>query len=138
MVGDLTAEARHLYRATDYALVTRNPLSYGFLDRAVQMMGMSEFMMNLALNPDVAQAIIRHLLEVYCDVFRIFLDAVGPYVQMVEIGDDLGTQQSLLMSRNVPSLRQACGARAVLLSTPAPSAALFRHTDGAVFSLIPD
>ena len=28
----------------------------------------------------------------------MFLDAVGPYVQMVEVADDLGTQHSLLIS----------------------------------------
>ena len=32
---------------TDYALVARNPITYGFLDRACQIMEMPEFLMNM-------------------------------------------------------------------------------------------
>ena len=41
---------------------------------------------------------IAHLLEIYKGIYGMFLDAVGPYVQMVENGDDLGAQQNLLIS----------------------------------------
>ncbi len=136
----LAAEARRMYDETDYALVARNPITYGFLDRACQMMEMSEFMMALALYPDVAQAIIAHLLEIYKGIYSMFLDAVGPYVQMVEIGDDLGTNKSLLISPRMyrEFIKPAEQELYALIHDKAPQAALFRHTDGAVFDVIPD
>lgn len=136
----LAAEARRMYDETDYALVARNPITYGFLDRACQLMEMSEFMMALALYPDVAKAIIAHLLEIYKGIYGMFLDAVGPYVQMVEIGDDLGTNKSLLISPRMyrQFIKPAEQELYALIHAKAPQAALFRHTDGAVFDVIPD
>ena len=136
----LAAEARRMYEETDYALVARNPITYGFLDRACQLMEMSEFMMALALYPDAAAAIIAHLLEIYKGIYGMFLDAVGPYVQMVEIGDDLGTNKSLLISPRMYRrfIKPAEQELYALIHAKAPQAALFRHTDGAVFDVIPD
>ena len=139
-IDGLAATARQMYEETDYALVARNPITYGFLDRACQIMDMAEFMMALALYPDVAQAIIAHLLEIYKGIYGMFLDAVGPYVQMVEIGDDLGTNKSLLISPRMyrKFIKPAELELYALIHQKAPHAALFRHTDGAVFDVIPD
>ncbi|MEZ4769248.1 MAG: uroporphyrinogen decarboxylase family protein [Caldilineales bacterium] len=139
-VDGLAAEARRMFQETDYALVARNPITYGFLDRACQLMDMSEFMIALALYPDVATAIITHLLEIYKGIYGMFLDAVGPYVQMVEIGDDLGTNKSLLISPMMyrQFIKPAEQELYALIHEKAPHAALFRHTDGAVFDVIPD
>jgi uroporphyrinogen decarboxylase len=136
----LAVEARRMYEESDYALVARNPITYGFLDRACQLMEMAEFMMVLALYPEVARAIIAHLGEIYKDIYAMFLDAVGPYVQMVEIGDDLGGQQNLLISPKMyrDFIKPAEQELYALIHEKAPQAALFRHTDGAIFSIIPD
>jgi uroporphyrinogen decarboxylase len=137
---NLAEQAKHLFEETEYALVARNPLTTGFLDRANQLMEMSEFLMTMAAAPDVAHCIIGHLLRIYMDIYTMFLDAVGPYVQMVETADDLGTQNSLLISPQMyrefikPAEKQLYD----LIHEKAPDAALFRHTDGAVFELIPD
>jgi uroporphyrinogen decarboxylase len=136
----LAEEARRLSGETDYALVARNPLTYGFLDRACQLMRMDEFLMNMAAEPKLAHAIIDHLLTAYKDVFVLFLEAVGPYVNMVEIGDDIGSTKSLIVSPDMyrefikPAERELYG----LIHELAPNAALFRHTDGAIFDIIPD
>ena len=136
----LAEDARRMFEETDYALVARNPITAGFLDRANQLMVMSEFLMTMAAAPEIAHCIIGHLLRIYKEIYAMFLDAVGPYVQMVETGDDIGTQSSLLISPAMyrefikPAERQLHG----LIHDKAPDAALFRHTDGAVFDLIPD
>ena len=136
----LAEQAGDMFENTDYALVARNPITAGFLDRANQLMGMSEFLTALATAPEVAHCIISHLLEVYKDIYTMFLDAAGPYVQMVEIGDDIGAQNSLLLSPAMyrdfikPAQKDLYG----LIHRKAPAAALFMHTDGAVFEIIPD
>jgi uroporphyrinogen decarboxylase len=136
----LADEARRLYEQTDFALVARNPLTYGFLDRGCQLMEMPEFLMNMVTRPLVAQAIIAHLLEIYKGIYALFLDAVGPYVQMVEVGDDLGAQQNPLVSPKMyrQFIKPAQKELYDLIHEKAPQARLFHHTDGAVFDLLPD
>ena len=136
----LADEARRLYQETDYALVARNPITYGFLDRACQIMEMPEFLMNMVQRPLVAEAILVHLVEIYKGIYGMFLDAVGPYVQMVEIGDDIGAQNNLLISPKMyrQFIKPAEQALYSLIHEKAPNARLFRHTDGAIFNVIPD
>lgn len=136
----LAGEAKRLYEQTDYALVARNPLTYGFLDRGCQIMEMPEFLMNMVTRPVVTEAIIAHLLEIYKGIYGMFLDAVGPYVQMVEVGDDLGAQQNPLVSPKMyrKIIKPAQRELYALIHEKAPGARLFHHTDGAVFDLIPD
>jgi uroporphyrinogen decarboxylase len=135
----LAEQARRLFEETDYALVARNPITFGFLDRSCAMMGIAEFMMTLALNPLLAQALIAHLLDVFMAIYALFLDAVGPYVHMVEYGDDLGAQSNPLISPKMfeqfiaPAERQLFA----LIRQKAPQAAIFHHTDGSIFPLIP-
>jgi uroporphyrinogen decarboxylase len=136
----LKEETKYMYEKTDYALVARNPLSEGFLERSSNLMGMENFYLSLLENPDVAKSIIANLLEIYKDVYSIFLDVVGPYVQMVEVGDDLGGKDNLLIAPEMyrEFIKPAELELYSLIHEKAPQAALFHHTDGAVFDLIPD
>jgi uroporphyrinogen decarboxylase len=136
----LAEEAKRLYEETDYALVARNPITYGFLDRACQILEMPEFLMAMVQRPLMAEAIIAHLVEIYKGIYGIFLDAVGPYVQMVEVGDDIGAQNNLLVSPKMyrKFIKPAEQALYSLIHEKAPQARLFRHTDGAIFDVIPD
>lgn len=136
----LTDGAKKLYNETEYALVARNPLSEGFLDRPCHLMGMERFLIMLVQTPEIAEYIIERLLEIYIDVYSMFLDAVGPYVQMVEVADDLGTQDSLIISPQMyrDFIKPAESELYEVIQKKAPDAAIFHHTDGAVFDLIPD
>lgn len=135
----LAEQARQQYENSPYVLVARNPFSLGFLDRSCALAGIAEFMMLLAQSPKAAQALIAHLLEIFRGVYGLFLEAVGPYVQMIEYGDDLGGQSHPLISpRTYAQLIQP--AEAALFRTmkeKAPQAAIFHHSDGAIFPLIP-
>ena len=136
----LAEQAQRSYAETDCALVARNPLTAGFLDRAQQLMGATQFLTTLALAPEIAEAIVAHLLDVYQGVYTLFLDTVGPFVQIVEVADDLGTQNSLLISpatyRRI--FKPAERVLYELIHAKAPQARLFRHCDGAIEPLIPD
>jgi len=138
-VEGLAEEAKRLYEETDYVIVARNPLTYGFLDRCCTLQGMEEFFMTLALAPEVAEAMLVHILEIYKGIYGMFLDAVGPYVQMVETGDDLGGQNNPLISPKMYQqfIKPCEQALHDLIREKTTYAAIFRHTDGAIFSLIP-
>jgi uroporphyrinogen decarboxylase len=59
---------------------------------------------------------------------------------MVEVGDDLGGKDNLLISPEMyrEFIKPAELELYSLIHEKAPEAALFHHTDGAVFDLIPD
>jgi uroporphyrinogen decarboxylase len=144
--GDLyTAEGlaettRRLYEETDYAIVARNPLSPGFLDLGSWMVGIADFLMLMAAKPEVAERIIARILEIYKGVYSIFLEAVGPYVQVVEAADDLGGQQQPLVSPRMyrKLIKPAEVELYHLIHEKAPHAFLIHHSDGNIFPIIPD
>jgi uroporphyrinogen decarboxylase len=136
----LAEKVRKLYESTDYALVARNPTTGGFLEHSCNLMGMQEFLMALVAYPDLAEALIQQLLKIFKGIYGIFLDAVGPYVQMVEVSDDLGSQENLIISPEIYRnfIKPAQKELYQMIHEKAPHAALFHHTDGAVFDIIPD
>lgn len=136
----LREQAQHLYDATDFALVARNPLSPGFLDRGCALMGMANFMVLMAGDPDLAQCVIDHILRIHMGVYRMFLEQVGRYVQVVEVADDLGSQQSLLISPAMYRrfIKPAQAQLYAMIHDLAPHAFIIHHTDGNVSSILPD
>jgi len=136
----LAVMAKELFESTDYALVARNPTTGGFLEHSCNLMGMPNFLMALISEPALAECLIAHLLNIYTDMYTMFLDAVGPYIQMVEVSDDLGSQENLIISPDVyrKFIKPAQKELYQLIHKKAPGAALFHHTDGAVFDIIPD
>jgi uroporphyrinogen decarboxylase len=136
----LAERARQLYEETPHALVARNPLTYGFLDRACRLRGIEQFMVDMIADPELAQAIIDGILRVHLQVYDMFLQAVGPYVQVVETGDDLGGQDRLLISPALyrQFIKPAERELHKLIKARTLQARIFRHTDGAVYDIIPD
>jgi len=137
----LKAQALHLYNDTDYALALRRPgIRGGLLDQGSNLRGMEQFMMDLALTPEYATALMEILAVIYCDVYALALKEVGPYIQIVEAQDDLGAQLQPLISP--ASWRQIIKPSQKLIFDTihrlAPQAKIVFHTDGNVYSLIPD
>lgn len=132
--------AKELFYKTDYAIVARNPVTYGLFDRACLLMGNANFMMTMASNPPLAHALLDRILEIYKNTWTLFLEEVGEFVQIVEYGDDIGGQTNLLISpamyRTFLKPREA--ELFALIRNKAPNAAIFRHCDGSIAKIIPD
>ncbi|MGQ9568052.1 MAG: uroporphyrinogen decarboxylase family protein [Anaerolineae bacterium] len=92
--------ARFLKEKTDFAVVGRAVDSYGFLERACLLRGTEQFLMDLALNPGFAQALIGKIATVFQRLHALYLDAVGPYLDVLELpGDDYAAQTPLISPR---------------------------------------
>jgi uroporphyrinogen decarboxylase len=103
-------------------------------------MGTEDFCMSLLLRPDIVHGVLLNIFDIYIRVYSLFLDEIGEYVDMVETADDIGTQNNLLISPELyrTFIKPLEKKLYRLIHEKAPHAALFRHTDGSVFSLIPD
>jgi uroporphyrinogen decarboxylase len=135
---DAIEEARRLHEGTDYAVFGQCFLS--FFGLACFLRGFSQFLMDLVLNRNFAEALMDRILDNHEARNHHFLNAVGDHVDIVGyLGDDYATQQSTLISpalyREVMVPRQRRIIDFVRRYTDAP---FFMHQDGAIFALMED
>lgn len=109
------------------------------LERAVQMQGMETFFIHLASNPEFASALLRHILELCKTLMAQFLQAAGEHIDIIVTGDDLGTQESLLVSpRMYRRLIKPIHAEWLAFIRARTKAKIYFHSDGDVFPLLDD
>ncbi|MFH1927840.1 MAG: uroporphyrinogen decarboxylase family protein [Chloroflexota bacterium] len=134
----LREKARNLYEQTDYALVAA-PVNGGLFEFGQHLRSMAEFMMDLMINKDFANALLDRLMDVHLGLWDTFLAEVGEYIEIAQIADDFGTQNSLLIS---PTLfREFFKPRykyMIDFIKNRTNAKVFLHCDGAIFDLIDD
>ena len=65
------------------------------------MRGMEKFMMDLALNPDIVETMVRKCEEFGNDAMRMALEKYPGLIDLVGSGDDYGTQNGLFLSKDM-------------------------------------
>ncbi len=137
-VAHVAAESARLAAENEYAIMATPWLLFPF-ERAFAMQGMEAFLLNMALHPDFAEALLWKIAELCKVLMGHFLEALGPNVDIIKIGDDLGTQDSLLISPAMyRSVLKPIHADYIAFIKERTSAKVFFHTDGDVFPLIDD
>ena len=137
-VAHVTAEAQKLADENKYAILATPWLAFP-LERAYAMQRMDRFMSNLGRYPDFARALLTKIAERCKTLMGHFLRESGDHIDMIKIGDDLGMQNSLLMSPKMyREIVKPIHADYISFIKSRTKAKLFFHTDGDVFPLIPD
>ena len=104
------------------------------------MVGMEDAMMHLVAEPELVEAGLDHICRFFKQHLEGQVKAFEGEVDLVLLADDLGMQQSLLLSldtyRSVikPYHRDLCEHVRKLL----PNAVIEYHSDGSVFDVLPD
>jgi uroporphyrinogen decarboxylase len=134
----IRAEAQRLRDEGVYATMGTPWLAFP-LERAFAMQGTETFLANLAGEPELAEALLHRTGELCKALMDGFLRECGDLVDMVKIGDDLGSQVGLLMSpamyRRMLKPIHADLIASIRSRTAAP---IVFHTDGDVFGLLDD
>ena len=137
-VAHVKAEARRLARENKYAILATPWLLFP-LERAYAMQRMDRFMRNLGKCPDFTRALLTKIAELCKALMGHFLGEIGEDIDMIKIGDDLGMQNSLLMSPKMyRDIVKPIHADYISFIKSRTKAKVFFHTDGDVFPLIPD
>jgi uroporphyrinogen decarboxylase len=137
-IAHVQATAQRLAEQNKYAIMATPWLLFP-LERAFAMQGMDVFLLNMALYPDFAEALLRKIAELCKALMEPFLAALGDNVDIIKIGDDIGTQDSLLMSPKMyRNILKPIHADYIQFIKERTNAKLFFHTDGDVFPLIDD
>ena len=137
-VAHVADDARRLAVQNKYAIMATPWLLFPF-ERAHAMQGMEAFLLNMAMYPDFARALLEKIAG-YCKVLMgRFLDELGDNVDIIKIGDDLGTQESLMISPQMyRDLLMPIHADFIDFIKARTSAKIFFHSCGDVFPLIED
>jgi uroporphyrinogen decarboxylase len=137
----LVARARHLREDTDFAVVAKGVLDgAGIFERCCYLRGYDEFLVDMCTDEPLALALIERVTEVELALWDMYLDAVGPWVDIVQRASDLGTQSSLMISPElyrrflVPAEKRVFD----LIRKKAPGAKVWFHSCGAVRPLVKD
>ena len=137
-VEGLKEKAIWLYKNTDFALATGS-VGGRIFEQAQWLRGMQLFLEDLILNPDFVNALMDRLLKLQKQFFDLYLDSVGDYVDVICMGDDLATQNSLLTSPE--TFRKMIKPKLAELYSyvkKKTKAKIMHHSCGAVFPLIGD
>lgn len=102
------SKAKDLFENTDYAIMT--PVGCNFLEIGMMWRGMENFLCDMAADPAGAERLFDRLMELHIEKLSKILPHIGPYVQILHLNDDYGSQNGPLISpeayRNMIKPRQ--------------------------------
>jgi uroporphyrinogen decarboxylase len=137
-VAHVSEATLELARQNRYAIIGTPWLLFP-LERAFAMQGMDRFLLNLGTRSEFAEGLLRKIAGLCKTLMGHFLEAAGDNLDIIKIGDDLGTQNSLLMSPKMyRQFLKPIHADFITFIKQRTKAKVFFHTDGDVFDLIPD
>ena len=137
-LDDLVARAKKIREETDYAIA--GVFGGHIFAQAQLIRGMSNFMCDLLDNETMARALLDTLADLHIAEFDRYVEALGPYLDLICIADDLGTQQgpqlSLELFRHAvkPYMAKLYG----YMKSRMNGLKLFLHSCGSVYDFIPD
>jgi uroporphyrinogen decarboxylase len=100
---------------------------------------MDTFLLKMAMIPDFATALLAKITEKCKEMMGAFLSETGEYLDIIKIGDDLGTQESLMISPKMyRRMVKPFHADLIAFTKERTDAKIFFHTDGDVYNLIED
>jgi uroporphyrinogen decarboxylase len=137
-VAHVRENARQLAEKNEYAILATPWLLFPF-ERAFAMQGMETFLLNMAMERDFARELMERNAH-YCKALMgTFLDELGDYVDIIKIGDDLGTQESLMISPGMyREILKPIHADFISFIKERTKAKVLFHSDGDVAPLIDD
>ena len=134
----IRAEAQRLRDENVHATMGTPWLAFP-LERAFAMQGTDTFLANLAGEPEFAEALLWKTQSLCKTLMEGFLRECGDLLDMVKVGDDLGSQVGLLMSPAMyRRILKPIHADYIAFIRERTSARIVFHTDGDVYDLLDD
>lgn len=137
----LEERAQLLHEQTDYFVVMRMVSSHGPFQTACDLRGTEAFLMDMALNPEFAHALLDKVTTGIEGLLKLAMRAGGKFFDMVELpGDDYAGNTNTLMSPAMfRKFIKPCIERLVkVIKEHNPNPKVMLHSDGAIAKLLPD
>ena len=115
-------------------------MTAGMWEHATWMMGHEKFFMDMILNKPLIHALMEKVLEIKIQYWQKYLEIVGEHALIISTADDIGTQDSLLVSLDLykemiwPYHKRLFE---FLKKSAKGKVYIFFHNDGAIYHTIP-
>ena len=137
-------ELEYLRRRAEYLHAHTDKALFGWFNGSIfetgqYLSGFDTFFMRLAGEPEFSRRLLERLTEAVIADLKLYLEAVGEYIQVIGFGDDLGFQNGpqidprLFRSLVKPLLKEIYTTAHAL-----SSAKVFLHSCGSVYEFIED
>jgi uroporphyrinogen decarboxylase len=103
-----------------------------------RLRGMEQALEDLAVNPEIVDAVMERMFDIHAGIVRRALDAAGDLIDFVYVAEDLGTQRSLLMSPQAFRRSIKPWLAKMIELAHSRGVRVFHHDDGAIRPLLPD
>ncbi|PNE23249.1 hypothetical protein V511_03415 [Mesotoga sp. Brook.08.YT.4.2.5.1] len=134
----LKGQLSGIRESTDCAVI--GAFGGNFLEAGHSMFGYQEFMERLITDRSLMEFFLDRLLETYIVDLEKYLSNVGDDIDIIQIGDDYGTQENTAISPRIfrsvfkPRLKNLCD----FIHIKKPDLFIFLHSCGSVYPFIPD
>jgi uroporphyrinogen decarboxylase len=129
--------AKYLFENTDLAIMAG--FGGNILEIGQGLRGWEDFMLDLAMNDGYTQHLLGKMVENHLENLALFLDALKPYIQIIQMGDDMGTQAAPQVSVDMyRELIKPCHSQIYQYVHAHSDVHVFLHSCGSIYELIPD
>ena len=130
--------ARTLFEQGEYAVVL-DTSGFGVFEQGWALRGFENFYTDMVAEPAFAEALIQGVADYQIALYERVLAEVGPYVDVVMVAEDLGSQDGPLISpETYPRMVKPAQKRVWQFIKSKTAARLFLHSCGSVRRFIPD
>jgi uroporphyrinogen decarboxylase len=115
--------------------------SHGPYQTAAHLRGTEHFLLDLAVNPAFAEALVEKVTTAIAGLLEGYLEAAGPYIDMVELpGDDYAANENLIMSPQMfrHFFKPALARLVETVKGYRPELKVMAHSDGFIQPLLED
>lgn len=92
------SRAAELAKLLGETYAIRGPLWVPVFCKACDLFGMEGAMVRMMLEPDIFEAALDHITDLYVEICERFMDACGDSMEVFCAGDDFATQRGLMIS----------------------------------------
>ena len=131
-------EAMRLRSTTDKSITG---IFYGNVFEMGQLYwGYEQFYVNMGVEKQLTMEYLERRTEVYLHNLKKYLKAVGDYIDVIQFNDDLGTQDSMLISQKMyrDFIKPFHKKMFEYVRNNYPHIKVFFHSCGSIFDIIPD
>lgn len=134
----LEQEVKQLFETTDKAIL----FAFGgnILEAGQLLWGYEKFFTEMAINPELVHYWLNKLTDAYMRDLQKIMSRVGKFINLIQFGDDLGTQESIQISPNMyrEMIKPYHARQYQYIRNNYPNVKVFLHSCGAIFDLIPE
>jgi len=133
----LSKTAKHYFENTEYAII--GSASISIFERGFKDFGYENYLVNMYTERNLIEYYLFKLTEAYQKLLDVYFDACGKYIQIIQVNDDLGSQNGPIINPKVyKDVFKPWHTKLFSHIKSKSDVAIFLHSCGGIYDFIPD